>query len=316
VPETNTYEEEHKVMFYLYFVLNSANPIHSLADYAARLRAGCARLTKAGKTFALLGDLEWIQTVAPPCKLANKKASRQISLDALPKPRSLSNFTARIGGDCDNKLPLFHWRPMPWGRFRTLATIWHSKLGLLCDAARQHPDELSVLLDGGLMSSALPIAPPSAAEDALNRSLLEVNRTSTLHMEPSARVADAQAALLYRDSMALGWVDTDQRERERENGKLQVECYFEDCAGAISAKPGWHYYGKPACGMAPNDNARVAAGALALRGADCGAIEGAYMEALTEIASGACNCYDEEIVLSRMLDDARWEHLMKSHLGP
>ena len=57
---------------------------------------------------------------------------------------------------------------------------------------------------------------------------------------------------------------------------------------------------------------------LALRGADCGAIEGAswgaYMEALTEIASGPCNCYDEEVVLTHMLETAPWKNLMNPHM--
>merc|ERR1740117_910441 len=120
-------------MFYLYFVLFPGNAKHSMSEYAAHLRNGCARLTKAGKTFAILGDVEWVQSVALPCKLASQKASKQFSLDSLPNPQSMSKYTESIGGDCGNKLPLFHWVPMPPGRFKTLATIWHSKLGVLCD---------------------------------------------------------------------------------------------------------------------------------------------------------------------------------------
>jgi hypothetical protein len=136
VPETNTYEEEHKAMHYLYFVTIPNNAKHSLSEYAARLRAGCARLTKAGKTFALLGDVEWILMVAPPCKLANKKASKQFNFNDLTQPQSIGNFTNGIGGDCGLK----GTATLPWGQFRTFATIWHSKLGVLCDAARQRPD--------------------------------------------------------------------------------------------------------------------------------------------------------------------------------
>ena len=129
VPEP-TYEEEHKAMFYLYFVLLPGNAKHSGSEYAAWLQAGCARLTKAGKTFALLGDVEWIQSVAPTCKLANKKASKQFSFDALPKPRAIANLTAKIGGDCSLK----GTASVPWGQFRTFATI--GTVSLVCFATR------------------------------------------------------------------------------------------------------------------------------------------------------------------------------------
>ena len=52
---------------------------------------------------------------------------------------------------------------------------------------------------------------------------------------------------------------------------------------------------------------------LALRGADCDAIEGAYMNAIADIASGPCNCYDEEIVLTRMFDKAELKDMVKPH---
>lgn len=314
VPETNTYEEEHNVMYYLYFVTMPNNAKHSLADYAAHLSAGCARLTKAGKTFALLGDVEWIQTVAPPCKLANKKASKQFNLLDLPKPQSIGNFTSLIGGDCSLKGTI----PLPWAQFRTMATIWHSKLGVLCSAARQRPDELSVLLDGGLMYT--PNAEPhqgrqlTDAEEALSRNISRealVPTSPTEQTEQTVRGVDAEMLLSARSKMALGWVDTDQRERERENGKMQLEFYHE--TGENIQLHGKCFFHKPACCA---NNARIAAGVLGIRGADCDAIEGAYLEALTEIASGGCNCYDEEIVLTRMFDKAPWKSLTKAHFGP
>jgi len=40
------------------------------------------------------------------------------------------------------------------------------------------------------------------------------------------------------------------------------------------------------------------------------------MEALTEIAFGACTFYDEEIVLTRMLNQAPWKSLTMAHFGP
>ena len=319
VPEP-TYEEAHKAMFYIYFVLLPGNAKHSGSEYAAWLQAGCARLTKAGKTFALLGDVEWIQSVAPTCKLANKKASKQFSFDALPKPRAIANLTAKIGGDCSLK----GTASVPWGQFRTFATIWHSKLGVLCDAARQRPDELSVLLDGGLMYT--PIAEPhtgrqtTAAEEVLHRSISRAEELAGLGELPTPltehtiRGVDAQMVLSSRAKMALGWVDTDQRERERENGKLQLELYFEDGRSVVApAGRGHCLFNRPEC--CANDQ-RVAAGAMALRGVDCDAVEGAYMEALTEIAFGACTCYDEEIVLTRMLNQAPWKSLTMAHFGP
>ena len=295
-----SYEEAHEVMYYLYFVLASASPTHSNADYIGRLRAGCARLTKAGKTFAILGDVEWVLSVAPPCKLASQKASKQFSLDSLPNPQSMSKYTESIGGDCGNKLPLFHWVPMPPGRFKTLATIWHSKLGVLCDAARQRPNELSVLLDGGLMTTPNAI---SSAEIALNL-------TKAVIFPPMKRLEER--VLIKRDQMAMGWVDSAQRENERENGKLQVECYLTDCSSIRRPPEKPNFYEKPACNA---NDARLAAGVLALRGADCDAIERAYMNAIADIASGPCNCYDEEIILTRMFDEARSKSLIKPHYG-
>ena len=299
VPETNTtYEEEHKVMHYLYFVLASASPTHSSADYINRLRAGCARLTKAGKTFALLGDVEWIQSVAPPCKLANQKASKQFSYDSLPHPKSITKYTETIGGDCGNKLPLYHWKRMPFGHFKSLATIWLSKMGVLCDAARQRPNELSVLLDGGLMLT--PNAPPPA-EAALNL---------TKEAIPPPITSWKELALLVRDRMAMGWADSAQREDERENGKLQVECYLDDCSSICRPPGNPNFFDKAACNA---NDARIAAGVFALRGADCDAIEGAFDKALQELASAPCNCYDEEIVLTRMFDKAEWKDMVKPH---
>jgi len=309
VPEPS-YEEAHEVMYYLYFVLASASPTHSNADYIGRLRAGCARLTKAGKTFAILGDVEWVLSVAPPCKLASQKASKQFSLDSLPNPQSMSKYTESIGGDCANKGS----KPLPFGTFKTLAAIWHSKLGVLCDAARQRPNELSVLLDGGLMYSPNPS--PTTAEGALNRSLTKTEMAPgtpmehSAHSEHSMRGVDVTEAMLFpRDRMGLRWVDTAQGESTSQSGKLQTEFYYENGQAVPIGKP----FGKPACTA---NAARVAAGALALLGADCSAIEGAYMEAMTEIASGPCNCYDEEIVLTRMLDKPPWKNLMNPHFGP
>ena len=111
--------------------------------------------------------------------------------------------------------------------------------------------------------------------------------------------------------MSVGWVDTTQRERESQNGKLQTEFYYEN--GQSVHLNQRSFFGKQACNA---NNERVAAGVLALRGADCGAIEGAYMEAMTEIASGPSNCYDEEIVLTRMLDKTPWNDVMNPHFGP
>jgi hypothetical protein len=238
----------------------------------------------------------------------------QFSMDSLPNPQSMSKYTESIGGDCGNKLPLFHWVPMPPGRFKTLATIWHSKLGVLCDAARQRPNELSVLLDGGLMYSPNPS--PTTAEGALNRSLTKTEMAPgtpmehSAHSEHSMRGVDVTEAMLFpRDRMGLRWVDTAQGESTSQSGKLQTEFYYENGQAVPIGKP----FGKPACTA---NAARVAAGALALLGADCSAIEGAYMEAMTEIASGPCNCYDEEIVLTRMLDKPPWKNLMNPHFGP
>ena len=299
-----TYEEEHNVMFYLYFVLSPAvnHGRHTGTEYVAHLAAGCARLTKAGKTFALLGDVEWILSVAPPCKLASKKASKQISFDTLPLPRSIADFTARIGGGCASK----GWKPgtLPLNQFRTLSTIWHSKIGVLCEAARQRPNELSVLLDGGLMFDPTPEGGKiTAAEEALRRNLSRAEEATELRPEETIR--GRQRAYHLSDKMALGWVETDQREKEREYGKLQAECYGvdNDCA------PNGYTFKFPGCVA----EARIAAGVLALRGADCGAIEGAYVEAMTEFDASACSCYDEEVVLTRLLDDPRWKNLMKPH---
>ena len=308
-----SYEEKHITMFYLYFVLVPGNAKHSMSEYAAHLRNGCARLTKAGKTFAILGDVEWVQSVALPCKLASQKASKQFTFDALPNPQSMSKYTERIGSDC----PLKGRIPIPLGQLRAFGAIWHSKLGVLCDAARQRPDELSVLLDGGLMSTSIAAhhrgGQTTAVGVALNRNLSRsiMSQPPAPHMEQTIQEVDALMALAAGEKMALGWVDTDQRERERDNGKLQVEFDFED--GHPWRIPGQCLFNKPEC--CAND-ARVAAGALALQGGDCSAIEGAYMEALTEVASGACNCYDEEIVLTRMLDKAPWKSLMQPHFGP
>jgi len=228
---------------------------------------------QGGEDVCTPSDVEWIQSVAPTCKLANKKASKQFSFDALPNPRPIANLTARIGGDCALKMG---WT-VPWGQFRTIANIWHSKLGVLCDAARQRPDELSVLLDGGLMYT--PIAEPhtgrqtTAAEEALHRNLsraeelMTPGQPPTPLMELTIRGVDAQMVLSSRAKMALGWVDTDQRERERENGKLQLELYFEDGRSVVApAGRGHCLFNRPEC--CANDQ-RVAAGAMALRGVDC-----------------------------------------------
>jgi hypothetical protein len=210
-------------------------------------------------------------------------------------------YTRQIGWDCIRKLHI----PVPSGTFRTLATIWHSKLGVLCDAARQRPNELSVLLDGGLMTSG--DTPVTAAEGDLNRSFTKAE------MVPKSHIQHFRALMQARDRMSIGWVDTAQRESESQKGKLQTEFYFESGEALHFGGAGKPAFGKPACNA---NNARVAAGVLALRGADCGAIEGAYMEAMAEIASGPCNCYDEEIVLTRMLDKAPWNDLMNPHFGP
>ena len=311
VPEPS-YEEAHEVMYYLYFVLSAGAEHHSVDDYIGRLRNGCARLTKAGKTFALLGDVEWILSVVPPCRLAIKEASMQFSMDSLPNPQSMSKYTESIGGDCANKGS----KPLPFGTFKTLAAIWHSKLGVLCDAARQRPNELSVLLDGGLMYS--PNTPPTTAEGAVNRSLTKTEMAPTAPMEYSEHtehtmrgIAVTIGMLIPRDRMSVGWVDTTQRESASQNGKLQTEFYFENGQSVDVGQRS--LFGKPACDA---NRASVAAGALALRGSDCSAIEGAYMEAIKEIASGSCNCYDEEIVLTRMLDKPPWKNLMNPHFGP
>ena len=130
------------------------------------------------------------------------------------------------------------------------------------------------------------------------------------HSEHSMRGVDVTEAMLFpRDRMGLRWVDTAQGESTSQSGKLQTEFYYENGQAVPIGKP----FGKPACTA---NAARVAAGALALLGADCSAIEGAYMEAMTEIASGPCNCYDEEIVLTRMLDKPPWKNLMNPHFGP
>ena len=120
-----------------------------------------------------------------------------------------------------------------------------------------------------------------------------------------------ETVLLARDQMAMGWVDSAERGRMSvRRGTLQVECYLTDCSPIRRPPQKPNFYEKPACNA---NDARLAAGVLALRGADCDAIEGAYMNAIADIASGPCNCYDEEIILTRMFDEARSKSLVKPH---
>ena len=149
------------------------------------------------------------------------------------------------------------------GRFKALATIWHSKLGVLCDAARQRPTELSVLLDGGLMGSPtnpLISTPLTTAEGALDRSLTQTvavpfyaeyaGNRSLAKMEMPPLSPD----LIMRDRMSLGWVETTQRESASQRGKLQTEFYFED-GQLLQAR---YFFGKRTC----HQHASVAAGVL------------------------------------------------------
>ena len=165
------------------------------------------------------------------------------------------------------------------GELRSQNRVWLSKLGVLCDAARAHPNELSVLVDAGLGRSL---------DDKLSAC-----SGYTLH--------------------AQHWLDADRtHEATHEDGKLQIETYPEEwhrywlevqClwTAGKECRERAGYYGTRACQAWP----QTCGQAMAIKGRDCSTVQDAFTHALQAVAANAtCHCFDEEMVFTHMLTTA------------
>ena len=236
--------------YYVNFVKLDGNQKHNERFYARGLEATCSQLIAAGKRVALVGQEGWVAANAPSClPAADRTPGGPFGFSALPKPGSVSPYLRLIGADCATK----YGDPQPAGGLRDLATIWLSKLGILCDVARARPHELSVLVD------------------------------AQLGTQPDL-------------SWTRRWINSTEMERRHSPGRLQVELYPQ-------ARWRWPEgsFGSANC----TREARVRAPVLAIEGSACDSVQRAYAEALAAVAADErCRCFDEEIVLTRMLGNA------------
>jgi len=273
--------------YYIYFVVLPNNTKHDPSYYGSSLNATCGRLAAARKRFSIRGDVDWVLDHAPSCAGYEPSRASRFASTTLPEPRAYATPIGAIANDClvdkfsgpPDAFPEFVMKPSLPGELRSQNRVWLSKLGVLCDAARAHPDELSVLVDAGL---------GHVPDDSL-----AACGGKTLH--------------------AQHWLDADRtHEATHENGKLQIETYPEEwhrfflevqClwTSGNECRERAGYYGTRACQTSP----KACGQAMAIKGRDCSTVQDAFTHALQAVAANTtCHCFDEEMVFTHMFTTA------------
>ena len=285
------------------------SPRHSTDSYSKALGRLCDELRRRETPAAIIGDAELVANMTEgACNSFVPKSPRRwstVRFGTLPG----AHLTEGISDDCQGRMgmPLQCEDSHKYARglFRALSRIWLSKLPLLCEAAMEHPDELSLMLDARIM------------EDWVNDDT-DPRVASTNGMpEPEVGVINhLEAALQTARTQPDGTIGAPSYEPEPsddaghrlvhgafwpEISAAQLPPLLKDAKFADGSSQ-WFYH-KEGCNDTQHN---VCARYLAVKGRDCPALMTAYLNAVKDALHGrsphsACtSCYDEESIFSTM----------------
>ena len=270
-------------VFVLYFVPMPSNHrgqhyVHSEANYAEGLNASCARLKEAGHETIFVGDVDWVRrnhiTECMNLRALNVTFSTLPKIDEaeqMDEACQLKFYRQRWEGEPDGKYAV------PKGMFRQLARVWLSKLEVTCHVAS--------LLSGGTAAETRYLY-----VDA-NIGKEEFNYADALNAAKEERSAD----LLLRTQTYMDDAQIEMPWTQHLDGRQLLYNHTSCKPSMFGSTEG----GRP--------RKLVLARLLGVTKASCSAAQQLWNAELSELIAegahkrGGCPCFDEEAILTRML---------------
>ena len=284
------------------------SPRHSIDSYTKALGSLCDELRRREIPAAIIGDAAQVANMTEgACNSLVPRVPRKWSTvhsGTLPGAHLAEGVTA----DCQRRygypLQCEASRTYARGVYQELARIWLSKLPLLCEAAMEHPEELSLMVDARTM-----------VEWVYDYTDPRVAPTEPIPKPEVGVITHLEIALQTARTLPDGTIGAPSYEPEPSDdaGRRLVQRTFHPEVSAKQLPPQFKgarfadgnrwFYRKEGCNDTQHN---VCARFLAVRGRDCPALMTAYLKAVQDARHGrspdsACaSCYDEESIFATM----------------